>query len=159
LGENQRQVSCDNQHLDGFAAYAGLFLSGLIAATILPAQSEGVLAALLVQGVYKPWALLAIASAGNVLGSVLNWGLGRGLLQFQSYPWFPVTPARLSSATNWYRRFGRWSLLASWMPVIGDPLTLAAGVLREPFWSFLAIVTLAKVARYLIVTMIVLGWL
>jgi membrane protein YqaA with SNARE-associated domain len=140
-------------------AYGGLFLSALAAATILPAQSEGVFAALLLQGSYKPLALLAAASVGNVLGSVFNWGFGRGLLRFQSYRWFPVTPARLGSAANWYRRFGRWSLLASWMPVIGDPLTLAAGVLREPFWSFLAIVTVAKVGRYLVLMMIVLKWL
>ncbi|CAN7725430.1 YqaA family protein [Mesorhizobium sp. LjNodule214] len=140
-------------------AYGGLLLSALVAATILPAQSEGVFAALLLRGTYQPWALLAAASVGNVLGSVVNWGLGRGLLRFQSYPWFPVTPARLGSAADWYRRFGRWSLLASWMPVIGDPLTLAAGVLREPFWSFLAIVTVAKVGRYLVLMMIVSKWL
>jgi membrane protein YqaA with SNARE-associated domain len=145
--------------LGDFLAYGGLFLSALLAATILPAQSEGVFAALLLQDTYKPWALLAAASVGNVLGSLLNWGLGRGLLQFQSRPWFPVTPARLGSAANWYRRFGRWSLLASWMPIIGDPLSLAAGVLREPFWSFLAIVTVAKVSRYLVLMMIVLNWL
>jgi membrane protein YqaA with SNARE-associated domain len=115
--------------------------------------------ALLLRGTYEPWALLAVATAGNVLGSVISWALGRGLLRFRSYPWFPVTHARLSSAANWYRRFGRWSLLASWMPVIGDPLTLAAGLLKEPFWRFLAIVTVAKVGRYLILMMMVLKWL
>ncbi|MGV2442260.1 YqaA family protein, partial [Bacillus atrophaeus] len=58
----------------------------------------------------------------------------------------------------WYRRWGRWSLLLSWLPVVGDPLTLVAGVLREPFWVFLALVTIAKLGRYLVLAALVLGW-
>src|SRR3546814_16036244 len=86
----------------------------------------------------------AVASAGNILGAVVNWGLGRGIERFAGRRWFPITPNRLERAAGWYRRYGRWSLLFSWAPFIGDPLTVAAGVLREPLATFLQLVALAK---------------
>jgi membrane protein YqaA with SNARE-associated domain len=140
------------------AIYSGLFLTALIAATILPAQSEAVLAALLLTREYPVWALLAVASAGNVLGSVINWGLGRGIERFRERRWFPVKSDALARAERWYRRYGRWSLLLSWAPFIGDPLTVVAGVLREPFPVFLALVTIAKVGRYLVLAAVTLSW-
>jgi len=129
------------------AAYAGLFAAALIAATLLPMQSEAVLVGLLLAD-YSPGLLLAVATLGNVLGSAVNWWLGRQIDRFRDRRWFPVTPQRLDQASGWYRRYGRWSLLLSWAPVIGDPLTVVAGVLREPFWTFIALVTLAKFGRY-----------
>lgn len=140
------------------ASYFGLFSSALLAATLLPAQSELVLAGLLYAGKQPAWALIAVASTGNVLGSAINWLLGRYLEHFQNRRWFPIKPAALDKAAGWYHRYGRWSLLLSWVPIIGDPLTLAAGVLREPFFSFLAIVTVAKLARYLVLAVITLNW-
>ncbi|MBN9221502.1 MAG: DedA family protein [Mesorhizobium sp.] len=139
-------------------AYAGLFLSALVAATILPAQSEAVLAALLASKAYSTLLLLTVASAGNILGAVINWFLGRGIEAFADRRWFPVKPAALQSAMKWYHRYGRWSLLGSWLPVVGDPLTLVAGVLREPFWSFLVLVSIGKIARYAVLAAIVLSW-
>ena len=141
-----------------FAAYSGLFSAALLAATLFPAQSELVLAGLLVAGNQPPWALVAVATVGNVLGSTINWGLGRYLEHFQDRRWFPVKPRSLHKAERWYHRYGRWSLLLSWAPFIGDPLTLVAGVLREPFSSFIVIVTLAKLGRYLVLTAITLQW-
>lgn len=138
-------------------SYAGLFLTALVAATILPAQSEAALVALLVAGDQPAWALITVAGAGNVLGSVINWGLGRGIERLRHHRWFPVTEADLDRAGRWYRRWGKWSLLLSWAPIIGDPLTVAAGVLREPFPVFLILVTIAKVGRYLIVAAVTLG--
>ena len=79
--------------------------------------------------------------------------------QFQDRRWFPVKPAQLARAEAQYRRYGRWSLLLSWAPFIGDPLTVVAGVLREPLPSFLLIVTIAKGGRYLIVIALTLAWL
>jgi membrane protein YqaA with SNARE-associated domain len=143
--------------MDDFAVYGGLFLVAFAAATILPAQSEAALAGLLASGAFSPAMLVVVASLGNVLGSVVNWGLGRGIERFRDEPWFPLRPARLKRATNWYHRYGRWSLLLSWMPIIGDPLTVVAGVLREPLWSFVAIVAVAKLSRYLVVAGAVLG--
>lgn len=139
------------------AAYGGLFAVAFLAATILPAQSEIGLAGLLLSGDYSVALLIAVASLGNTLGAVVNWALGRWIEHFRDRKWFPAKPEQLDKAVGWYHRYGRWSLLLSWMPFIGDPLTLAAGVLREPFWSFLAIVSLAKTARYLILTAITLN--
>ncbi|MFW8596476.1 YqaA family protein [Cribrihabitans neustonicus] len=135
----------------------GLFTTALVAATLLPAQSEVVLAGMLIGGSHPVWLLLAVATAGNVLGSILNWVAGRYLMHFSDRSWFPVSRARLDQASAWYGGWGRWSLLASWVPVIGDPLTLAAGVLREPLWRFAIVVTLAKGGRYLVVAAVALA--
>jgi membrane protein YqaA with SNARE-associated domain len=148
----------DRKQVTWLTAYGGLFLSALIAATILPAQSEIVLVALLRSGDWSTGGLLASASIGNVLGSLLNYGLGRGAETFSDRRWFPASAASLARAQRWYGRYGRWSLLLSWMPVVGDPLTVAAGLLREPLWRFLLLVTIAKVGRYVVLTIAVLGF-
>lgn len=129
---------------------AGLFLAAFAAATLIPAQSETVLVALILTAAQPLWLLLVVATAGNVLGAVANWVLGRFLIRFANRRWFPVSPRELDRAAGWYGRWGHWSLLGAWLPVVGDPLTLAAGVLREPFWRFALIVTLAKGGRYLV---------
>jgi membrane protein YqaA with SNARE-associated domain len=141
------------------AVYAGLFLVAMGAASLLPLQSEAALVGLLLNGSHPPWALLAVAAAGNTLGSALNWLLGRYIEHFRERRWFPATPQRLQRAQGWYHRYGRWSLLLSWLPVLGDPLTLIAGVMREPLWSFLLIVGLAKTLRYLLLAGLTLGWM
>lgn len=140
-------------------AYGGLFGISFLAATILPAQSEIGLAGLIVAEDYSVPLLIAVASVGNTLGAVVNWVLGRGVDKLHKRKWFPVKPEQLDKATGWYHKYGRWSLLLSWAPFIGDPLTLAAGVLREPLWSFLLLVSVAKTARYVIVAALTLNWL
>ncbi len=142
--------------MNAFSAYITLFLSALIAATILPAQSETVLGVMLTSGTYSPVALIAVASVGNILGSVINYLLGRLAVGYQDKPWFPVKPSALERAQEWYSRYGRWSLLLSWVPIIGDPITVAAGVMREPFWRFLVLVSIAKVGRYVVLAGIIL---
>jgi membrane protein YqaA with SNARE-associated domain len=134
-------------------AYLGLFAAAFIAATLLPAQSEGVMVGLQLAG-YVPWLLVLVASVGNVAGSTVNWWLGREVARFADRRWFPVKPATLARAQAWYARYGKWSLLLSWMPVIGDPLTLAAGVMREPLRVFLLLVAIAKTARYALLAVI-----
>jgi len=141
------------------AGYLGLFLAAFGAATLLPLQSEAVLVGLLVSDRYWLWGLLAVATLGNVLGSLVNWWLGRGLERFQDRRWFPVSPKHMDRARAHYQRYGHWSLLLSWLPVIGDPLTLIAGVMREPLGRFMLIVTLAKGTRYGVLAMLTLGWL
>lgn len=143
--------------MTALAVYAGLFLTALAAATILPMQSEAALVGLLLTGAYPVWILIAVASVGNVLGSAINWLLGRGIERFRDRKWFPVKQAALERAQGWYQRYGKWSLLLSWAPIIGDPLTVVAGVLREPFPVFLALVTVAKVGRYLLLAAVTLG--
>lgn len=135
----------------------GLLAAAFVAATIVPAQSEAVLAGLLAAGTHSPALLVAVATVGNVLGAVLNWALGRSVDRLRDRRWFPVSPSVLDRASGWYRRWGRWSLLLSWAPVGGDALTVAAGILREPFWSFVAIVAVAKAARYVAVAAATLG--
>ena len=137
------------------AALGGLFMAALLAATLLPAQSEAVLVGLLLAG-YAPWLLLGVASVGNVLGSVVNWALGRGIEHLRNRRWFPVSPAALARAERWYRRYGRWSLLLSWMPIIGDPLTVVAGVLREPLPVVFLLVSVVKDGRYLVLIAVTL---
>jgi len=137
-------------------AYAGLFVSAFVSATLFPGGSEALLVGLLVSGEYAVPGLLLVATTGNVLGSVVNWGLGRWVVQFQDRPWFPLAPEKLSQAQQWYKRYGKWSLLLSWVPIIGDPLTVAAGLMRERFLVFLLLVTLAKFGRYLATALITL---
>ncbi|MEX3314670.1 YqaA family protein [Sulfitobacter sp. PS-8MA] len=131
-------------------ALSSLFAAAFFAATLIPAQSEAVLLGLIWAEAHPVALLLLVATAGNVLGSLVNWLLGRYLALVATRRWFPFSPAQLRRASDWYQRWGYWSLLASWMPLIGDPLTLAAGVLKEPLWRFLLIVTLAKGGRYLL---------
>ncbi|VVT12271.1 YqaA family protein [Hoeflea sp. EC-HK425] len=137
-------------------AYLGLFASAFVAATLLPAQSEAVLVGLQLAG-YPVVALVIIASIGNTLGAVVNWFFGRGIERFQGSRWFPATPEQMQRATAWYHKWGRWSLLLSWAPIGGDALTVVAGVLREPLWSFLLIVTIAKTGRYIILALMTSG--
>ncbi|WP_460135908.1 YqaA family protein [Pseudomonas sp. S1_E04] len=135
--------------------YLGLFLAAFGAATLLPLQSEAVLVGLLVSGHYSLWLLLGVATLGNVLGSVVNWLLGRWVEHFKRKRWFPVSDTQLEKARRHYQRWGHWTLLLSWLPIIGDPLTLVAGVMREPLWRFLLLVILAKGVRYGVLALLV----
>ncbi|MHB1086239.1 MAG: YqaA family protein [Minisyncoccota bacterium] len=139
-----------------FAVYAGMFWAALLAATIFPFQSEPVLLTLLLTDSYVWWILVFVATAGNTLGSILNWFIGRNLARLEQYDWFPVKRSSMQKAEAWYQRYGKWSLLLSWAPFIGDPLTLAAGVLREKLNVFIILVLIAKLVRYLVVVAIAL---
>jgi membrane protein YqaA with SNARE-associated domain len=137
--------------------YASLFAIAFLAATVLPVQSEAVLAGLLGLS-EEPWAaLLAVATIGNTLGAVVNWALGRGIETFQNRRWFPVKPAQLEKAKTHYLRWGRWCLFFSWVPVVGDAFTVLAGVLRERLWVFVVLVGAGKLTRYLVVAAVVAG--
>ncbi len=133
------------------AALAGLFASAFLAGSILPAQSEAVLAALLLAGGRPVWLLLAVATAGNVAGAVLNYALGRSAERFRHRRWFPLSTAGWERSAALFNRWGLWTLLLSWMPIIGDGFTVLAGVARTPFTLFLLLVTLAKASRYALI--------
>ncbi|MFZ6765143.1 YqaA family protein [Pseudoroseomonas sp. WGS1072] len=145
--------------MGGFAVYAGLFVAAFAAATILPMQSEAVLVGLLLTDTYSPTLLLVVASVANTTGSALNWLLGRSVEHYRHRRWFPVSDAMLTRAQGWYQRYGRWSLLFSWLPIVGDPLTVVAGVMREPFPIFLLLVAIAKTGRYVVLAALTLGFL
>ena len=140
-------------------SYGALFLSVLMAASFLPMQSEAVLIGLLVARQEPVASLLVIATLGNVLGAVVNWVLGRALRRFEGRAWFPASQEQMQRAQRWYLRYGRWSLLGSWLPIVGDPITVVAGALRESFWPFVALVTLAKGGRYIVLTAMTVPWL
>ncbi len=128
-----------------------LFLSAFGAATLLPLQSEAVLVGLLAQMQYPVWLLVAVASLGNILGSCVNWWLGLKVEQYKNKKWFPVSEQKMLQAQGIYQKYGFWSLLLSWVPVIGDPITLIAGLLKENFVRFVVMVSIAKIGRYLFV--------
>lgn len=126
----------------------GLFLLSFSAATLLPGGSEAALLLLAAEGTYTTLTLLIVASIGNILGSLVNYALGRYALHFQSRRWFPVSPKHLQKAQAWFTRWGQWSVLGAWLPIIGDPITVAAGVMRMHWLTFLILVTLSKTLRY-----------
>src|SRR5262245_17322516 len=139
------------------AGLFGLFLSAFLSATLLPGSSEVALIALLALGKHDPWLLVAVATLGNVLGSVVNWALGLWFAHFSGRRWFPIDESAYARAVGWYNRFGIWSLLFAWVPVIGDPLTAVAGALRVPLLRFVVLVTIGKAARYVFLALAVLG--
>lgn len=144
--------------MSDLSAYAALFASAFLSATLLPGSSEAALVALLAAGKGNWAALVAVATFGNLLGSTVNWLLGRFFAHYCGRRWFPVSTRSYERAAGWYQRYGIWSLLFAWLPVIGDPLTLVAGAFRTDLRWFLVLVTAGKLARYLLVAAGFLWW-
>ncbi|OYX42092.1 MAG: hypothetical protein B7Z02_13285 [Rhodobacterales bacterium 32-67-9] len=132
-------------------AYGILIVSAFLSATLLPGSSEAVLVSLLAAGQGQPAFLVGAASFGNVAGAVVNWLLGRFFSHYGDRAWFPIASESAARARLRFLRYGSWSLLLSWVPVIGDPLTLVAGLLRVGFWRFLLLVSAGKALRYLVI--------
>ena len=128
-----------------------LFIISLLAATILPLSSEIVLTTMLLTNLFEKNILLIVASSGNILGSIFNWYLGKKITIFQDRKWFPVSPEQLNKSQKYFQKYGLWSLLLAWVPVIGDPLTLLAGVLNIRFSIFLILVSFSKISRYVFI--------
>ena len=126
---------------------AFLFTSAFAASTILPMSSEVVLGTLARSGSSEVWLLLAVATAGTTLGAVVNWGIGRYASTWRTRL-HSLEEAKFERACRWFNRWGIWCLLLSWLPVVGDPLTLVAGALRTAFVPFVLLVLLGKAALY-----------
>ena len=131
--------------------YLSLFIISFLAATILPFSSELTLAGLIATSSYDNLLLLIVASLGNILGSVVNWILGFYSRNLSKKGWFPFKDQQIEKSTIWFNRFGKWSLLFAWVPIIGDPLTVAAGLLRVKFVEFLTFVAIGKIGRYFLI--------
>ena len=127
----------------------------MLAATILPLSSEIVLTTMLLTNLFEKNLLLIVASFGNILGSIFNWYLGKKITIFQDRKWFPVSPEQLTKSQKYFQKFGLWSLLLAWVPVIGDPLTLLAGVLKVRFSIFFLLVSISKISRYIFIIYLV----
>lgn len=132
-------------------SYLLLFGASFLAATIMPFSSEVILFSLLRQGDQPSWVLVAVATSGNTLGAAANWVLGRYLLQYRDRRWFYFKADQLEKMQHWFRKFGIWSLLFSWLPLGGDILTCIAGIMRVPFGFFLPLVAAGKGCRYIAV--------
>ena len=131
--------------------YLSLFVISFLAATILPLSSELTLAGLIATSNYDNLLLLIVASFGNILGSVVNWILGFYSRNLSKKNWFLFKDEQIKKSSKWFNKFGKWSLLFAWVPIVGDPLTLAAGLLRVRFLEFLILVTIGKVSRYVVI--------
>jgi membrane protein YqaA with SNARE-associated domain len=131
--------------------YLSLFFISFLAATILPFSSELTLAGLISTSNYDNLLLLVFASCGNVLGSVFNWGLGFYARNLTIKKWFPFKETQIERSSKWFSKFGKWSLIFAWVPIVGDPLTFVAGLLRVRFLDFIILVAIGKVSRYLII--------
>ena len=128
--------------------YLGLFFSAFLSASILPFSSEVVLIGLLASENYSSSILWGMASLGNVAGACLNWWFGKFFLNWKDKSWFPFSKKQLDKSEKWFLRYGVWTLLFTWLPVVGDPLTIIAGIMRVNFRLFILLVAIGKVSRY-----------
>ena len=132
-------------------SYFQLSLISFLAATILPFSSEVVLTTMYLSNSFETYFLLIFASIGNIMGSITNWYLGKKITLFQNRKWFPVSAEQLEKSRQYFQRYGLWSLLLAWVPIIGDPLTLLAGVLKIRFGIFFVLVSISKISRYVFI--------
>jgi membrane protein YqaA with SNARE-associated domain len=102
-------------------------------------------------GSFQTLNLLVIASLGNISGSIVNWYLGKKINLYQKKKWFPVSSDRLKKSEYYFQKYGLWCLLLSWVPIIGDPITLFAGILNVRFQIFVILVSISKISRYVFV--------
>lgn len=126
-----------------------LFSSSFLSATLLPGNSEVLLIALVVSGNIAYEKLIIIATIGNTLGGLTNVIIGRFAASIKPHK-------HLDKTLIWLRRYGAWTLLLSWLPVIGDLLCLLAGWLKLPYWSVIIAISIGKLLRYVVITIMAL---
>ena len=131
--------------------YISLFTVSFLVATIIPFGSEIYLLSLIITNEYNSFLLLLAASTGNILGSVFNWFCGYYSNYLIQKKWFPISNKKLEKGSYLFGKYGKWSLLLSWVPLIGDPITFVAGTLKYSFTNFLFFVSISKISRYLVV--------
>ncbi len=145
--------------MNSLEAYTSLFISSFLSSTILPGHSEITLTTFILLDKFSQFLLILFASLGNILGSIVNWYLGFYITKFVKKDWFSFQKKQLDKASSWYLKYGKWSLFLSWVPIIGDPLTIVAGMFRVPLIIFITIVSISKVLRYIFVGYIALNFL
>jgi len=131
--------------------YISIFFLSFLAATIIPFSSEVGLYSYMALGKFSNELLLIFASLGNILGSCVNYTLGLYIIKFKTKSWFPFKGNQILKATNWFNRFGVYSLFFAFLPIVGDPLTLIAGMFRVSFLIFIILVSFGKILRYLLI--------
>lgn len=130
-----------------------LFLLSFLAATLLPMGSEWLLVTLILQG-GAAVQIVAVATLGNVLGAFVTYGIGIWGSGFIMEKIFRIDEKQSSRAMELYQRYGTVSLLFAWVPIIGDPLCLAAGILRLQPLLFLVLVFIGKLGRYAFIALL-----
>ncbi|OCX61420.1 hypothetical protein BFP70_15460 [Thioclava sp. SK-1] len=146
--------------MEELGSLTSLFVSGLLAATPIPMQSEIVFVAVQARGDVALWQMVLIAGVGNTLGAMITYALGRGINRWRGRKWFPASEKQLERGHRWFERWGFWILLMTWAPG-GDLVCLVAGVLRLHLGLFIPMVFIAKTGRYLVLAFITaqaLGW-
>lgn len=138
--------------------YYTLFASAFLSATLLPGSSEALLVGLIAEGEASVYVLIAFATVGNVLGSMVNWLMGRYFVQHIGAWWFPVSEKQYLKAQFHCEKNGLWMLLLAWVPIIGDPITVFAGVFKIPLGRFVVLVTIGKMLRYIFVAGVAMAW-
>ncbi len=134
----------------------GLFLASFVAATVLPFSSEAVLAAMAL-GPWSSFALWAAASLGNWLGGLSSYGLGRLGDLPRLARWTGADPARAQAWQERVRPYGAWMALLCWLPVVGDPIAIALGLLRANAWATALFMFIGKAARFAVVLAVMRG--
>jgi len=129
-----------------------LFFSALISSTLFPGGSEVLLLYQLNEGGHVI-ALVLVATAGNVLGSLITYGMGRLGNEAVHQKWLRISAAQTERTEQWFNKYGKPSLLLAWLPIVGDPLCLIAGLLRCNLITFLILVTIGKLLRYTILAL------
>ncbi|WP_024955441.1 YqaA family protein [Sulfurospirillum arcachonense] len=126
--------------------YLTLFFTSLGAATLLPGGSEALLLYYKSQGL-NTFLLLSFATTGNTLGSVINYFLGKYFNTWAVNKKY-ISDKNIKKAEKYFEKYGAFALLLAWVPIIGDPITFVAGILRYAFWKFFVLVLLSKLLRY-----------
>jgi membrane protein YqaA with SNARE-associated domain len=127
----------------------GLFISAFVSATIAPGGSEAVLAYMVATGHYQTELIVIVATIGNTLGAITTWYLG--VLAAKKYPVATLLSANKQKALEMVRTKGIWTLLFTWLPVVGDVLCFAGGWLKLPFFQACIIILLGKLGRYAVI--------
>ena len=140
--------------MNDFEVYTSIFVSSFLSSTLLPGHSELTLTAFIFLKKYSIIDLIFFASIGNILGSILNWCMGYYLINLKDKKWFPIKNLQLEKATLWFSKYGKYCLLLSWVPFLGDPLTVVAGILRIRLLTFIIFVSIAKIFRYFVIALI-----
>ena len=126
--------------------YLNLFVLSFLASTILPLGSEALVVALIYQG-FSPFTVIMVATVGNYLGSCTTYYLGlKGRPVLEKY--LSPSPEKLEKSEKLFKRYGIYTLLFTWIPGVGDAITMVAGLTQLPFRSFSILVFLGKFGRY-----------
>ncbi len=131
--------------------YFGMGLASFLAGTFFPFSSETVMAALLLASDMDPVLTVASASIGNVLGSMVNYAIGRMCKPETVNRLFKIKPSRMKRAQKYVGRYGSWMGFFAFLPILGTAISLALGFLRANVWGTLLFTLIGKVARYVIV--------